>query len=90
MQSQASPKTPSGKTVPPINVLFLFMEKRAKVKVLLAEEPKSSVSGILTGFDEYMNLVLSEAEQIDHKTGEVRKLGSMLLKGDCVSMISHV
>lgn len=44
--------------------------------------------GKLIGFDEYMNLVLDDAEEVETKKEVKRKpLGRILLKGDAITMI---
>ncbi|VDM77734.1 unnamed protein product [Strongylus vulgaris] len=42
------------------------------------------------GFDEYMNVVLDEAEELNMKTQSRNKLGRILLKGDNITMIHAV
>jgi len=42
------------------------------------------------GFDEYMNLVLDEAEEYHLKTQNRKKLGRILLKGDNITLIQQV
>jgi small nuclear ribonucleoprotein E len=39
------------------------------------------------GFDEYMNLVLDEAEEVSTKRGTRTPLGRILLKGDNITMM---
>lgn len=39
------------------------------------------------GFDEYMNIVLDDAFEVYTKTGNRRRLGRIMLKGDCVTLI---
>jgi small nuclear ribonucleoprotein E len=41
------------------------------------------------GFDEYMNIVLDEAEEITAKTGAKRSIGRILLKGDCITLMQR-
>lgn len=41
------------------------------------------------GFDEYMNVVLDEAEELDMKKGTRKQLGRILLKGDSITLIQH-
>lgn len=42
------------------------------------------------GFDEYMNVVVDEAEEIYVKTLNRNKLGRILLKGDNITLIQTV
>lgn len=41
------------------------------------------------GFDEYMNIVLDEAEEVTTKTGAKRTIGRILLKGDCITLMQR-
>jgi small nuclear ribonucleoprotein E len=41
------------------------------------------------GFDEYMNVVLDEAEELDLKKSSRKQLGRILLKGDSITLIQH-
>jgi small nuclear ribonucleoprotein E len=45
--------------------------------------------GKLIGFDEYMNVVLDEAEEVDLKREKRTQLGRILLKGDAIAMIMN-
>lgn len=44
----------------------------------------------ISGFDEYMNIVLDEAEELHMKTLDRKKLGRILLKGDNITLIQTV
>ena len=48
------------------------------------------LEGQIIGFDEYMNLVLDEAEEIDVKKKTRRPLGRTLLKGDNITLMMSV
>lgn len=48
------------------------------------------VEGCIIGFDEYMNLVLDEAEEYHIKTKTRKTLGRILLKGDNITLIQSV
>jgi small nuclear ribonucleoprotein E len=39
------------------------------------------------GFDEYMNLVLDDAEEIDVASKERKAIGRILLKGDTIALM---
>jgi small nuclear ribonucleoprotein E len=45
--------------------------------------------GKLIGFDEYMNVVLDDTEEIDMKKSTRERLGRILLKGDSITMIQN-
>ena len=46
------------------------------------------IEGKILGFDEFMNLVLDEAEEIRIKAGTRRPVGRIMLKGDNISVIT--
>ena len=46
-------------------------------------------SHILQGFDEYMNLTLDDAEELDIKKESRKKLGRILLKGDNITLMMN-
>ncbi|KAK2141463.1 hypothetical protein LSH36_1094g00024 [Paralvinella palmiformis] len=55
--------------------------------VWLYEQTNLRVEGHIMGFDEYMNLVLDEAEQVHMKNQTRRSLGHILLKSDNITLI---
>uniref|UniRef100_A0AAX7STA7 Small nuclear ribonucleoprotein E n=1 Tax=Astatotilapia calliptera TaxID=8154 RepID=A0AAX7STA7_ASTCA len=42
------------------------------------------------GFDEYMNLVLDDAEEVHMKTKNRKPLGRIMLKGDNITLLQSV
>lgn len=73
--------------VQPVNLIFRHLQNRSRVQVWLIENVKTRIEGYIIGFDEYMNLVLDEVEEVNMKTKNRKKLGSILLKGDNVTLI---
>lgn len=78
----------AAKILPPINVLFTYMERQARVTVWLFEQTECRMEGVIEGFDEFMNLVLGSAVEVNQKTGDRRDLGELLLKGDNITLVS--
>ncbi|XP_054286968.1 probable small nuclear ribonucleoprotein E [Macrosteles quadrilineatus] len=76
--------------VQPINLIFRFLQNRSRVEVWLYENARMKIEGHIVGFDEYMNLVLDEAEEVYEKTGRRRKLGRIMLKGENITLIQNV
>jgi small nuclear ribonucleoprotein len=66
----------------PLDVL----EKSINQKLSLLLKDGRSVEGKLTGYDEYMNMVLEEVEEINSETK--RRLGTIILRGNNVVSIS--
>ncbi|CAG7835422.1 unnamed protein product [Allacma fusca] len=76
--------------IQPINLIFRYLQNRSKVTVWLYENVNLRIEGHIIGFDEYMNLVLDDAVEIDARTGLVKPgitPGRILLKGDNITLI---
>ena len=73
--------------VQPINLIFRYLQNRAKVQVWLTENVTMRIEGNIIGFDEYMNLVLEDAEEVYVKTKRRRPVGRILLKGENITLI---
>ena len=48
----------------PINLIFRFLQNKSRIQVWLYENVNLRIEGVITGFDEYMNLVLDDAEEV--------------------------
>lgn len=72
-----------------INLIFEFLKNRERVQIWLYENTSMKIEGLITGFDEYMNVVLEEASEINLKTSSTREIGRILLKGDCITLIQR-
>ncbi|XP_066264935.1 uncharacterized protein [Branchiostoma lanceolatum] len=69
------------------NLIFRWLQNKARVQVWLYENTNIRMEGKIVGFDEYMNLVLDDAEEIHLKTKNREPLGRILLKGDNITLI---
>ncbi|KAI8123466.1 putative small nuclear ribonucleoprotein E [Lucilia cuprina] len=67
--------------VQPINLIFRYLQNRSRVQVWLYENINLRIEGHIVGFDEYMNLVLDDAEEVWVKTRTRKNLGRIMLKG---------
>lgn len=81
--------------VPPINCIFNFLQQQTTVTFWLFEQVGTRIRGKVSGFDEFMNVVIDDAIEIpvDAKTGKElvskgTKLGRILLKGDNITLIT--
>jgi len=45
------------------------------------------MEGIIIGFDEYMNLVLDDASEVDMKHSTRKSVGRIMLKGENITAI---
>mmetsp|Transcript_3400 Transcript_3400/g.5318 ORF Transcript_3400/g.5318 Transcript_3400/m.5318 type:complete len:95 (+) Transcript_3400:47-331(+) len=70
-----------------INVIYEHLQKRDRVQIWLYENTSMRIEGIIIGFDEYMNIVLDEASEVNVKTQESTAIGRILLKGDCITLM---
>ncbi|CDK27681.1 unnamed protein product [Kuraishia capsulata CBS 1993] len=76
--------------VPPINFLFKLLQQQSLSSIWLYEQTESKINGHIRGFDEFMNVVVDDAVEVNSKTKEERKLGRILLKGDNITLISSL
>lgn len=76
--------------VQPINLIFRYLQNRSRVQVWLFENINLRIEGHIVGFDEYMNLVLDDAEEFYPKTNKRKALGRIMLKGDNITLIQNV
>ncbi|RLE82448.1 MAG: RNA-binding protein [Thermoprotei archaeon] len=54
--------------------------------VLVKLKGGREVRGVLRSFDQHLNLVLDEAEEV--KSNKTRKLGTIIVRGDNVVLVS--
>lgn len=76
--------------IPPINLLFKFLQGQTPVQVWLYEQVDSRLEGTIKGFDEFMNLVLDDTVEVNYKKNTRRELGRILLKGDNITLVSSL
>lgn len=60
------------------------------VKIDVKSDSFYLIAGHIVGFDEYMNLVLDDAEEYHVKTQNRKTLGRIMLKGDNITLIQNV
>lgn len=79
--------------VQPINLIFRYLQNRARIAVWLTENTSMRIEGHIIGFDEYMNLVLDDAYEVTmakEASGGKKKsksVGRILLKGENIVLI---
>ncbi|GAV54012.1 hypothetical protein ZYGR_0AK05140 [Zygosaccharomyces rouxii] len=83
--------------IPPINCIFGFLQQQTVVTFWLFEQLGTRIRGKISGFDEFMNVVIEDATEfpVDPQTGKEyldkgKKLGKILLKGDNITLITSV
>ncbi|KAJ9537642.1 hypothetical protein OSB04_030375 [Centaurea solstitialis] len=73
---------------------------KARIQIWLFEQKDLRIEGriiptyvlffcLIQGFDEYMNLVLDEAEEVSIKKKTRKPLGRILLKGDNITLMMN-
>ncbi|KAI8072195.1 small nuclear ribonucleoprotein-like protein E [Gilbertella persicaria] len=76
--------------VQPINLIFRYLQNKSRVQIWLFDKSDLRIEGQIIGFDEFMNLVLESAEEVDIKNNTRVKVGRLLLKGDNITLIQGV
>jgi small nuclear ribonucleoprotein E len=71
------------------NLIFRFLQSKSRIQFWLFEQKDMRIEGRIIGFDEYMNLVLDEAEEISLKKKTRKPLGRILLKGDNITLMMN-
>mmetsp|Transcript_25993 Transcript_25993/g.27101 ORF Transcript_25993/g.27101 Transcript_25993/m.27101 type:complete len:92 (-) Transcript_25993:48-323(-) len=71
----------------PINLLFKLFQSKTRVQIWLYEEGDLRFEGKIIGFDEYMNLVIDECEEINVGKSTRVYLGRIMLKGDNLTLV---
>ncbi|KAH1255334.1 Small nuclear ribonucleoprotein E [Glycine max] len=62
---------------------------KARIQIWLFEQKDLRIEGRIIGFDEYMNLVLDDAEEVNVKKKSRKTLGRILLKGDNITLMMN-
>ncbi|CAI8023949.1 Small nuclear ribonucleoprotein E [Geodia barretti] len=73
--------------VQPINLIFRYLQNKARVQVWLFGRGTMRIEGIIIGFDEFMNLVMDDAVEVYMKKDFRRQIGRILLRGDNITLI---
>ncbi|RIA83833.1 small nuclear ribonucleo protein-like protein E [Glomus cerebriforme] len=76
--------------VQPINLIFKYLQNKTRVQIWLYEQVDLRIEGQIIGFDEFMNLVLDNAEEVNLKKKTRNSLGRILLKGDNITLIQSI
>ncbi|CCW61675.1 unnamed protein product [Phytomonas sp. EM1] len=71
----------------PANVVYQYMKDKQRVCVWLVHNAQTKIEGNLLGYDEFMNVVLGNAVEINTRRNESTELGKILLRSDNVGVI---
>ena len=64
------------------NFIFEFYKSKSRVQLWLFENNEIRYEAQIIGFDEYMNMVLEDCEEVNIKNNTRNYLGRIMLKGD--------
>jgi len=70
-----------------VDMAVKVLDESINKNVLIKLKGGKTITGLLQGFDQHMNLLLDRTEEI-HSEGESKSLGSIVVRGDNVVMIS--
>lgn len=72
----------------PINLIFRYLQSQTRIVIWLFDRTDMRIEGKILGFDEYMNVVLDEAEEVRIKAQTRRPIGRIMLKGENITAIT--
>ncbi|XP_015347116.2 small nuclear ribonucleoprotein E-like [Marmota marmota marmota] len=90
MQEQLGKHTISSLTAVAQNLIFRYLQNRSRIQVWLYEQVNMLIESCIIGFNEYMDLVLDDAEESHSKTKSRKQLGRIMLKGDNITLLQSV
>ena len=70
-----------------VDMAVKVLDESINKNVLIKLKGGKSITGTLQGFDQHMNLLLDQSEEIPSE-GDSKSLGSIVVRGDNVVMIS--
>ena len=70
-----------------VDMAVKVLDESINKVVLIKLKGDKTIRGNLLGFDQHMNLLLDQSEEIPSE-GEAKSLGSIVVRGDNVVMIS--
>jgi small nuclear ribonucleoprotein E len=97
MVASLTPTNPTQQTtriqkvmVQPINLIFRYLQQKSRVQVWLYEQTDIRIEGVILGFDEFMNLVLDDAQELSKKKESRTAVGRILLRGENIRYVGSV
>ncbi|KAG9391255.1 LSM domain [Carpediemonas membranifera] len=70
-------------------IVYSYLKGKETVTVWLRDMRDFFIKGRIVGFDEFMNLTLADAVEVNRKKETRRVIGTILLKGENVLLISQ-
>ena len=73
-----------------INYLFDLYQTKTRIQIWIFDNKDILFEGKILGFDEYMNMVLDECEEVNDKKKTRNYLGRLMLKGDNITLVRAI
>ena len=80
-------RQPERKSINTVTQICRFMDRKAKVEIWLNDNTDLRFQGVISGLDEWMNLMLDQVVELNVKTQTQTKLGRIMLRGENICMI---
>ena len=74
----------------PINYLFDLYQTKTRIQIWIFDNKDILFEGKILGFDEYMNMVLDECEEVNDKKKTRNYLGRLMIKGDNITLVRAI
>ena len=74
----------------PIIYLFDLYQTKTRIQIWIFDNKDILFEGKILGFDEYMNMVLDECEEVNDKKKTRNYLGRLMLKGDNITLVRAI
>lgn len=74
----------------PIVLAFKYLQRKTRIEIWLMEDLDTRIQGTIVGMDEFMNLTMENAVEINTKNGTERKLGRIVMKQDNICLMHSV
>jgi len=59
-----------------LSLISFLLAQKTRIQIWLYEQTDTRLEGVILGFDEYMNLTLDDAEEINIKKNSRKQIGS--------------
>jgi len=74
----------------PIVLAFKYLQRKTKIEIWLNEDLDTRIQGVIVGMDEFMNLTLDGAVELNTKQKTEKKLGRIVMKQDNICLLHSV
>lgn len=74
----------------PIVLAFKYLQRKTRIEIWLNEDLDTRIQGTIVGMDEFMNLTLDNAIELNTKHGTEKKLGRIVMKQDNICLMHSI